>query len=124
MIGQNNGPHNTAEEIAEGVTDIVHLLRQKLPNTKILLLGIFFRGEKTNDEQIKLAKTNDIISKLADNQHIFYLNINKIFLNPDGSIPKDLMPDFEHPSTKGFQLWAQTIEPTVAESLGDTPIKP
>ena len=37
MIGQNNGPHNTADEIAEGITAIVTKLREKLPATKILL---------------------------------------------------------------------------------------
>lgn len=124
MIGQNNGPHNTAAEIAEGVTAIVTRLRQKLPETKILLLGIFFRGEKPNEEQVKLAETNAIISKLADGQHIFYLNINTIFLLPDGSIQKTLMPDFEHPNEQGCRVWAEAIEPTVAELLGDTPVTP
>lgn len=124
MIGQNNGGLNTAEEIAEGVTAIVTKLRQKLPDMKILLLAIFFRGEKPNDEQIKLAKTNEILSKLADGQHIFYMDVDKIFLQPDGSIPKSLMPDFEHPSKQGFRIWAEAIEPKVSELLGDAAIKP
>lgn len=124
MIGQNNGPHNTAAEIAEGVTAIVARLRQKLPETKILLLGIFFRGEKPNEEQVKLAETNAIISKLADDQHIFYLNVNNIFLSPDGSIQGALMPDFEHPNEQGCRVWAEAIEPKVAELLGETPVTP
>lgn len=124
MIGQNNGPSNTAEEIAEGVTAIVKLLRQKLPDMKILLLGIFFRGENPNDEQLKLAKANDIIAKLADDKHVFYLNINKVFLRPDGTIPKSLMPDCEHPNEEGCLVWAEAIEPKVAELLGESPIKP
>ncbi len=124
MIGQNNGGSNTAEEIAEGVSAVVMKLRQKLPNMKILLLAIFFRGEKPNDEQIKLAKTNDIVAKMADGQHIFYLNINKVFLHPDGTIPKSLMPDFEHPNEKGCRVWAEALEPTVAELLGEVAIKP
>lgn len=124
MIGQNNGPHNTAAEIAEGVTAIVTKLRQKLPETKILLLGIFFRGEKPNDEQKKLAETNAMLAKLADDQHIFYLNINHIFLSPDGSIQSSLMPDFEHPNEQGCRVWAEAIEPKVATLLGDTPVTP
>ncbi len=124
MIGQNNGPHNTAEEIAEGVGAIVNKLRQKLPDMKILLLGIFFRGEKPNDEQVKLTQTNDILSKMDDGQDIFYLNVNKIFLQQDGTIIKSFMPDFEHPNRRGCKLWAETIEPKVAELLGGPPIKP
>ena len=124
MIGQNNGPSNTAEQIAEGVTAIVMKLRQKLPDTKILLLAIFFRGEKPNAEQKKLAKTNDILSKLADGQHIVYLDINNIFLRPDGTISSTLMPDYEHPNEQGCRVWAEAIEPKVAELLGETAIEP
>jgi len=124
MIGQNNGPSNTAVEIAEGVTAIVRKLRQKLPETKILLLGIFFRGEKPNAEQIKLAETNRIISKLADGVHVFYMNVNHIFLRPDGTIAHSLMPDFEHPNKRGCRVWAEAIEEKVAELLGETPIRP
>lgn len=124
MMGQNNGSTNTAEEIAEGVTAIVTRLHDKLPDCKILLLGIFFRGEHPNDEQKRLARANEIISKLADNKTVFYMNINSIFLGPDGSIPAELMPDFEHPSPLGHQRWAETIEPKVAELLGDTPVHP
>ena len=93
MIGQNNGPDNSAEEIADGVKAIVDTLRAKLPETKILLLGITFRGEKPNEEQVKLAKSNEILAKLDDQKHVFFMNINKIFLADDGSIPASLMPD-------------------------------
>ena len=124
MIGQNNGPSNTAEEIADGVSAVVTKLRQKLPDMKILLLAIFFRGEKPNDERTKLAKTNDLLSKMADNQHVFYLDIDKIFLQPDGTIMKSLMPDFEHPNEQGCRAWAESIEPKVAELLGEAAIKP
>lgn len=124
MIGQNNGPDNSAEEIADGVKAVVDTLRAKLPETKILLLGITFRGEKPNEEQVKLAKTNEILAKMDDQKHVFYMNINKIFLADDGSIPASLMPDHEHPNAEGCRLWAETIEPKVAELFGDTPIKP
>lgn len=124
MIGQNNGPSNTAEEIAEGVEAIVAKLRQKLPDMKILLLGIFFRGEKPNEEQTKLATTNGLLAKMDDGKHVFYMNINHIFLNPDGTIPNTLMPDYEHPNEAGCKVWAEAIEPKVAELLGETPVKP
>lgn len=124
MMGQNNGGTNTAEEIAEGVTAIVTKLRTKLPETRILLLGIFFRGEHPNEEQKRLTQVNETISHLADGKSVFYMNINSIFLLPDGSIPATLMPDFEHPSAEGHKLWAETIEPKVSELLGDTAVLP
>ena len=47
MIGTNNsnGKDHTAEEIADGIKAIVAKLRKELPETKILLLAIFPRGE-------------------------------------------------------------------------------
>jgi len=122
MIGQNNGPFNTAEEIAEGVTAIVKTVHDRLPHTKILLLGIFYRGEEPNEERQKLAKTNTIIANLADDKTIFFLNINTIFLHSDGRISPELMPDFEHPSPRGFCVWAEAIEPKVIELMGETEV--
>jgi len=121
MIGQNNGPDNTGDEIGAGVTTITQLLRKKLPETKILLLAIFPRREKPTEERAVLAHANRIIKKLADNKTIFYMDINSIFLRADGSIPSSLMPDFEHPNAAGHRIWAETIEPKVAELMGDTP---
>ncbi len=124
MIGQNNGGHNTAEEIAEGVTAIIQVLRVKLPTTKILLLGIFQRREKPTPEREVLARANEIISKLGDHQNIFYMDINSLFVRPDGTISKELMYDFEHPTPLGHRLWAEAIESKVAELMGDSPIAP
>jgi len=123
MIGQNNGGHNTAPEIAEGVTEVVKRIRTKLPKTKILLLGIFQRREKPTPERAVLAEANNIISKLADSS-ISYMDINSVFVQPDGTISESLMPDFEHPSELGFKRWAEAIEAKVAELMGDQLISP
>ena len=40
MIGTNNSGSNTSQEIADGVEVIVNQLRKKLPETKVLLLGV------------------------------------------------------------------------------------
>ncbi len=121
MIGQNNGPHNTGEEIGAGVTAIVETLRSKLPDTKVLLLAIFPRHENPDAERDTLATANGIAAKLADGNSVFYLDVNYLWVRPDGTIPKDLMPDFEHPNAQGHRLWAEAIEPKVAELLGQAP---
>jgi len=124
MIGQNNGPFNTGEEIAEGVTAIVDTLRDKLPETRILVLAIFQRGKTPTPERAVLAKANEIVSRLADGKSVFYLDINDRFVRPDGSIPAELMPDWEHPNEDGHRVWAEAIEPKVAELMGDAPTRP
>jgi beta-glucosidase len=122
MIGQNNDCFNTGEEIAEAVGAIVQKLRTKLPDTKILLLAIFPRREQITPERAVLDKANELTSKMADNEHVFYMDINKLFLNPDNTIKHSLFPDFEHPNPEGHRIWAEAIEPKVAELMGDKPI--
>ena len=122
MIGQNNAGHNTAQEIAEGVTAVVQRVQAKCPDSKILLLAIFQRRPKITPERAVLNEANATIAKLADNQSVFYLDINSVFVQSDGSIPADLMPDFEHPSPLGNKVWAEAIEPKVAELFGDKPL--
>jgi beta-glucosidase len=70
-----------------------------------------------------LAEANQIISKLADSS-ISYMDINSVFVQPDGTIAASLMPDYEHPSELGFKRWAEAIETKVAELIGDKPISP
>jgi lysophospholipase L1-like esterase len=56
---------------------------------------------------------NAIIAKLDDGKNIKYMDIGKSFLNENGMIPKDLMPDFLHLSERGYRTWADAIEPTL-----------
>jgi lysophospholipase L1-like esterase len=129
MIGTNNthNDDNTAEEIAEGITAIVDNIKSKLPDAKILLLGIFPRGEKPtmrgqlNVHRDKIDRVNAIISKLDDKQRVFYLDIGAKFLDAQGVISKDIMPDFLHLSSKGYEIWADAIDQRVKQFLETAP---
>ena len=121
MIGTNNSANNTPEQIAEGIERIVEQLKTKTPQTKILLLGIFPRGATPEDPRRQVTqKTNAIISKLADNQQVYYLDIGDKFLEQDGTLSKQIMPDLLHLNEKSYRIWAEAIEPTVAKLMGQS----
>ncbi|WP_406699564.1 platelet-activating factor acetylhydrolase IB subunit [Singulisphaera sp. Ch08] len=124
MIGTNNASANTSDEIAEGIEAIVKSLRQRLPKTKILLLAVFPRGEKPGPVREKLAAVNERIAKLDDGQMVKYLDIGPKFLNEDGTISKEIMPDFLHLKPKGYRIWADAVEPTVWAMLDEESVKP
>lgn len=121
MIGTNNLGANKPTEIAQGITAIVQKLRSKL-HCKVLLLGIFPRGQQPGTTQRQqIIEINSMISKLGKERGVTYLDLGKIFLQPDGSISAEIMPDFLHPSPKGYELWANAMEPALAKLFGDKP---
>ena len=120
MIGTNNsnGEDNTASQIADGVTAIVNKLREKLPDTKILLLAIFPRGENFNNQRGKILQVNQVLQKLADEKNIFWVDFGHKFVNPDGRIPRELMPDYLHLSPPAYEIWAESIDPLLEKIIG------
>ena len=119
MIGTNNTGTCSAPDIAAGIETIVLEIEKRLPQSKILLLGIFPRGEKPNPQREKIAEINQIIAKLDGTHNVTFLDIGAKFLTPEGLITKDIMPDFLHPNEKGYRIWAEAIEPTVKRLMGD-----
>lgn len=119
MIGTNNMGSNSAAEIADGITAIVDEIHQRQPHTKVLLLGIFPRSERaTEPVREKIKDVNQKIAKLDDRgKKVKYLDIGQKFLNEDGSISKEIMPDYLHLSAAGYKIWGEAIEPTVKELM-------
>ncbi|MSU69873.1 MAG: GDSL family lipase [Opitutaceae bacterium] len=126
LIGVNNIPSddNTPRMVLEGVTAVVQKLREKLPETKIILLGIFPFREDFNLQRAKAMQVNQALHKLDDGQWIHFLDFGHLFIQPDGRISKDMMPDFLHLSPAGYHIWAEAMEPKLAALLGDQPVTP
>jgi len=122
MIGTNNigqKDPEPPESAVAGIQAIVKEIRKKSDHTKILLLGVFPRGEKSDHPLRPQVKAiNAAAAKLDDEgKSVKYLDIGDKFLQPDGSILKEIMPDFLHLSEKGYQIWADAIKDTLVELL-------
>src|SRR5207244_12922985 len=98
---------------------IVEELRRRLPKAKILLLGVFPRSQKPNATRERLKSANEKIARLDDGSHVKFLDIGKAFLNEDGTISREIMPDDLHLSRKGDRLWADAMEPTLWSMLDE-----
>lgn len=120
LIGTNNTGPNSSEEIAKGITAIVKTLRTKLPATKILLLGILPRGAEPKTQlREKITAVNDAIKKLDDGKMVRYLDIGPKLLDNTGILQPDVAPDALHLSQKGYQIWAETMDPSLKQMLGN-----
>ena len=122
MIGTNNTGHrkDKPEDTAAGVKAIIAKLQMKCPDAKILLMAIFPRDEKPAGEMRQInEKANAIIKTFADGDKVIYQDIGAKFLAADGVMSKDMMGDFLHPGSKGYEIWAAEIEENIARLLGE-----
>ncbi len=126
MIGTNNG--DPAPDVALGVKTILQDIHERCPRAKVLLLGIFPRGEKPSDgARTKNEEVNKLISKfqgMLELGRVYYLDIGAKFLAADGTLPKDIMPDLLHPNEKGYQIWADAIIDKVKQLMTEDAGKP
>lgn len=121
MIGTNNcwGPKTVPEDVAAGIKSIIDLIQTKQPQAKILLLSILPTGEKPNPGRHSREAINALISNFSGGP-VEYLDISARFLEPDGTISKDVMPDSLHLAPKGYEIWAQAIQDKVTALLAET----
>ena len=120
MIGTNNAGdrHDDPEATAAGVKAIIDDLRKRLPESKVLLLAIFPREEQPAAFLRRLnEEVNARIAGLADGRRVFFANLNAAFLNADGTLARDVMPDLLHPQEKGYEIWARSMEPILQKLL-------
>jgi N-acetylglucosamine-6-sulfatase len=114
MIGTNNTGHRMGEasETASGIRQIVALIQDRSPQTRILLLGIFPRGATSDDKmRVRNREINALIQPLHDGRRVVYRDISDTFLTPDGTLPREIMPDLLHLNPDGYAKWAEAIAP-------------
>lgn len=116
MIGTNNTGHRMQDpgEVAQGIQRILEILENRTPDTKVLLLGIFPRGRSPMDHgRLNNIAINQQIQRFADGERVVYKDIGGVFLEANGHLPEEIMPDALHLNEKGYRLWAEAIEPSL-----------
>ena len=122
MMGTNNRgiPELHGYDTAYGVLALLKEIHAQLPKSKILLMPIFPRGNTPEDAgRLRNNEINGILKTYVDNETVLWLDIGHVFLNEDGTINKELMPDGLHPNIPGYRVWAEAMEPTIKKLLGE-----
>lgn len=122
MIGTNNTGHrqDPPECTAKGIEMILDELENRLPDTEVLLLAIFPREASPDGELRQLNNhINEKIARFAERKRVHYLNINNTFLDENGALSEEIMPDLLHPNEYGYQLWAEAMQPKIEQLLDD-----
>ncbi|HEU5162599.1 MAG TPA: GDSL-type esterase/lipase family protein [Thermoanaerobaculia bacterium] len=121
MIGTNNIGYPAAE-IQKGVHAIVRQVREKLPESRLLLLGIFPRGADPADPQVaemraKIDLVNASLAALDDGDRVRYVDLGPRLMERNGTLAPSIMPDALHLSAAGYRIWADAIAPILKEMM-------
>ncbi len=117
LIGTNNlSGFNPPAETAEGVAEVCRELRRQAPQAKILLLAILPRQAKPDATRQRVMETNKLLQaqmllksqgpQIAD----VYLDLTDKLVEADGSILKETMNDYLHPTNKGYEVMGAAID--------------
>jgi lysophospholipase L1-like esterase len=63
------------------------------------------------------APVNERIAKLDDGKSVRYLDLWQKFMGSDGKLDLSLFPDGLHPNEKGYEIWADAMQGTLAEMM-------
>jgi beta-glucosidase len=124
LIGINNLLQgDTPEDTMAGIKAVTDYLRKVLPDSKVLILGVFPCHEQaTAPIRAKIISVNEKTKKLADSQNVYFVDIGDVFLKKDGSITKDVMRDLLHLSPRGYEIWADAMDPYLKAFLNGEPL--
>ncbi len=118
LIGTNNLGHGTsnAEQTLAGVLAVIAELHAQAPKALLLVHEIFPRGERMNPMRGDIAQINQVLRGLAGpGTHV--LGFSDKWVRSDGTIPREIMPDFLHLTPLGYEQWAAAIAPGIAAAL-------
>src|SRR5690349_1840552 len=119
LIGTNDlAAHRSPELTADGIRANLVLLRERLPEARILLLGLLPR-EQFPDAPLRraVAQVNRLIRDCADGEHIVYAEIGDAVLDRDGRLGAAISPDWLHFNERGYALLTSRLGPVLDRVL-------
>jgi lysophospholipase L1-like esterase len=120
--GSSGDAERSVEQIAAGIKPIDEELKKEKPDVKRLNTLVkaieqqkaTIPAEKLNK---KIAEINAIIADLDDGKTVFYKDISKGFLDQNGGLSGDIMPDYLHLSGKGYEIWGKAIKADIEKLI-------
>ena len=113
--GGSGDAERSLEQITEGIKPINEELKKEKPDIK--RLNALLKNLEQQRGTIPAAKLNKkigeinaIIAKLDDGKTVFYKDIGKEFLDQNGGLSGEIMPDYLHLSGKGYDIWGKAIK--------------
>lgn len=130
LIGTNNTFFRSVRDeppadTVRAVATIIREIQARCPQTKVILTGILPSGDKPdNEKRLRDIRINEQLQMLADGEKVLWLNFGPKLLAADGSLTKEMAPDYTHPAEKGYEIWTEQLLPYLDWCLGYSAERP
>lgn len=111
-IGINNLiSGDNPKDVAEGIRRCAEETCKRFPKSRIILFGVLPAGKDADCEmRIQCNRVHDLLAQMKIDG-VKYVNPTNWFINPDGSLKKDLYSgDFIHLTADGYKVWCGHIK--------------
>jgi lysophospholipase L1-like esterase len=120
-VGSRPGGDEKVADITRGLRALLDLCRRKAPNATIILTGITPRNDNATDRLAvmpEISRINENLARFADGRSVRYLDINDKLADSRGVLHEGMTGDGLHLTVRGYQIWADALEPVLRELLG------
>jgi lysophospholipase L1-like esterase len=107
IIGTNNLHLNTDDEILDGLHLLIEAIKDRQPESEIVLMGILPR----RNYEDRIANLNLQISRLAANLRVAFGDVGAVFLDEEHKIRESLFSDGLHPNEAGYLKMREALKP-------------
>lgn len=114
MVGINELGTGTTENYLEKYTEVVEALREAQPDAVIYVQAVMRVSQKKNDQDKifnndNINARNHAVATLADNRHIFYIDVNEVVCDEQGALKEEYTHDQIHLLGKYNELWKEFL---------------
>ena len=114
MLGINELGSGTTEDYMKAYTELIDRIIELSPDSKIFVEAIM-KVDKEKSESDKVFNNHNIIGRnnalatLADNNRIFYIDVNEAVCDEEGNLDASLTFDHIHLMGKSYDTWKQFL---------------
>ena len=119
MLGINELGYNR-EKTLKKYKDLLKFIQEKQSNAIIYIeANLHVAAERSNKDKtinnININKINNEISKLADNEKIFFIDVNEKFDDENGNLSSNYTQDNVHIYAKYYKEWSDWLSQNVVK---------
>jgi lysophospholipase L1-like esterase len=114
--GENLTQGFSPAETARGVSAMLDRIREQLPATQILLVGLLPRGVSATDPLRATGDATNVELRRLEGNRVTFVDVGGVFLESDGSLTPEVMADDVRLTALGYEALTLSVS-LVAERL-------